>query len=203
MDKETIETTNKLAIDFDNRFFNRDMRIHYRNFLININGNGILDVGCGTGRDVVYFTDLKYDCVGIDISEGMLSIARKRKGVYLNVDMENISHFNYKFDGIWCCASLYHLPKKRVMDVLNKFYKVLNKNGILFLAVKEGKGEGYIKRDIFEGRRKFYSFYTLTELLILLNKFEVIYILREKKDNQIWLNLVVRKNLLNPSHNEQ
>ena len=193
MDKETLNTTNKLAIGFDIRFNNEDMSIHYKNFLMNLKGNSILDVGCGTGRDTVYFTDLNYDCIGIDISENMLDIARKRKGIYINMDMADVLKFNYKFDGIWCCASLYPLPKKKAVNVLNKFYEILKDNGILFLAVKEGKGERYIKRDIFNGMRKFYSFYKLTELLQLLNKFEVISIIREKKDNQVWLNLVLRK----------
>lgn len=40
----------------------------------------LLDVGCGTGRHLVAFTELGLECEGVDISEAMLQQARPRLG---------------------------------------------------------------------------------------------------------------------------
>lgn len=37
----------------------------------------ILDAGCGTGRVAIRLAELGYDCVGIDVDEGMLAQARR------------------------------------------------------------------------------------------------------------------------------
>ncbi len=193
MDKETLETTNKLALDFDKRLFHIDMSLHYRWFINNLSGKKILDMGCGVGRDTVFFTKAGFDCTGLDISKGMLEIARKRVGKYINMAFEDYKP-EHKFNGIWCCAALYHTPKKDVSELIEKFYNLLDKDGVVFLAVKEGKGEGLVSRDVFNGQRKYYALYELDELLRLFHQFKIKYFIREVKLGQTWLNLVLRKN---------
>ncbi|MBT2385307.1 trans-aconitate 2-methyltransferase [Streptomyces sp. ISL-11] len=39
----------------------------------------LLDIGCGTGRHVEYFTGAGYDCVGVDYQDAMVSFARDRR----------------------------------------------------------------------------------------------------------------------------
>ena len=192
MNNITLKTTDKLAKDFDRRFSHRDMNIHYTPFLNNLKGRNILDIGCGTGRDTNYFSKLKYTVMGIDVSEEMLKIARQREGTYINMNMKDI-RFDYKFDGIWCCASLYHLTRKEAMYVLNDIYNILKPKGILFLAIKEGEGERYISGPMFKGLKKYYSFYSINEILNLLKGFKLIQLTREEKENKVWLNILVRK----------
>lgn len=36
----------------------------------------VLDAGCGTGRVAIRLHDLAYDCVGVDVDESMLAVAR-------------------------------------------------------------------------------------------------------------------------------
>lgn len=38
--------------------------------------SGIIDVGCGNGRDTIFFSLLKFDVVGIDASEQGIAVAR-------------------------------------------------------------------------------------------------------------------------------
>ncbi|WP_106401317.1 class I SAM-dependent methyltransferase [Actinocorallia populi] len=40
-------------------------------------GSRILDAGCGTGRVMIRLAELGYDCVGVDLDESMLAVARK------------------------------------------------------------------------------------------------------------------------------
>ncbi|MCD9145413.1 class I SAM-dependent methyltransferase [Streptomyces albireticuli] len=39
----------------------------------------LLDIGCGTGRHLEYFTGAGYDCVGVDYQEPMVAFARGRR----------------------------------------------------------------------------------------------------------------------------
>jgi len=38
----------------------------------------LVDLGCGPGRDLAAFTTARIQCVGVDLSEGMLTIAARR-----------------------------------------------------------------------------------------------------------------------------
>jgi SAM-dependent methyltransferase len=40
-------------------------------------GARVLDAGCGTGRVMIRLAELGYDCVGVDLDESMLAVARK------------------------------------------------------------------------------------------------------------------------------
>ncbi|MEU8893440.1 class I SAM-dependent methyltransferase [Streptomyces sp. NPDC048442] len=39
-------------------------------------GASVLDAGCGTGRVMIRLSELGYDCVGVDLDESMLDVAR-------------------------------------------------------------------------------------------------------------------------------
>ncbi|MFC7639742.1 class I SAM-dependent methyltransferase [Streptosporangium lutulentum] len=40
-------------------------------------GARVLDAGCGTGRVAIRLAELGYDCVGVDLDESMLEVARR------------------------------------------------------------------------------------------------------------------------------
>ncbi|WP_344454819.1 class I SAM-dependent methyltransferase [Actinocorallia aurantiaca] len=40
-------------------------------------GARVLDAGCGTGRVMIRLAELGYDCVGVDLDDSMLAVARK------------------------------------------------------------------------------------------------------------------------------
>ncbi|MEU5096504.1 class I SAM-dependent methyltransferase [Streptomyces sp. NPDC020996] len=41
-------------------------------------GARVLDAGCGTGRVMIRLAELGYECVGVDLDESMLAVARKQ-----------------------------------------------------------------------------------------------------------------------------
>lgn len=41
-------------------------------------GSRVLDAGCGTGRVAIWLHEHGYDCVGVDLDESMLRVARRR-----------------------------------------------------------------------------------------------------------------------------
>ena len=46
-----------------------------------------------------------------------------------------------KFDGIWACASLLHLPMPDLVTALRKLLAALKKDGYIYLSFKQGNGE--------------------------------------------------------------
>ena len=74
------------------------------------------------------------------------------------------------------------------------FLNVLNHKGILYICVKQGVCEQFIKREEYNGREKFFSFYTPEELkdLIKSTPFKIFQEIIEKK-RDTWINLFARK----------
>lgn len=93
----------------------------------------ILDAGCGTGRMMEILN--KYGHIeGIDYSKDAVSFCKKRG--LKNVKVENLNNWNSNdklYDAIISLDVLYHTGIKNDIQIINKFYSRLNKNGILIL----------------------------------------------------------------------
>ena len=130
-------------------------------------GGTILDAGCGPGRDTNFFASHGYTATGIDLSEGLLSIAKEHAvpgATFELMDLRNITFPDNLFDGIWACASLLHLTHDELPEVFKKFHALLKENGVLFVMVKEGEGERMVEGGTTVGESRFFSYYSLDEL---------------------------------------
>ncbi|WP_457591779.1 methyltransferase domain-containing protein [Geoglobus sp.] len=76
----------------------------------------ILDIGTGTGFLAILLAELGHDVTGIDISEGMLSVARRKaeeRGLEIDfriADAENLPFEDSDFDATICRHVLWTLP---------------------------------------------------------------------------------------------
>ena len=77
----------------------------------------ILDFGCGAGRDTKYFLSRGYQIDAIDGSEQLCRIASKYTGIKVRQMLFQELDEKEKYDGIWACASILHLPKKQMREV--------------------------------------------------------------------------------------
>jgi len=148
-----------------------------REFFPRLPGRSVLVAGCGDGRDSRFLRDRGARVVSIDLSEGMLAVARAAdpEGSYLQCDFREVSSINQNFDGIWACACLYHLTKPEFRSCVADFARLLNPGGLLFVNLKLGAGAGFIEvpregypggiaaREKLAGSR-YYAFYSRTEL---------------------------------------
>jgi len=197
--KKTIETYDKIAKEYANKFKSIEPIKHLLKFFVkNIEGKRILDAGCGHGRDCKYFSELGFEVYGIDLSEKLLEIAKKNapEAKFFKMDMRKLEFPDEFFDGIWCCASFLHIPKKDAEKTLREFYRVLKKNGILFIAVKKGIGEKVMRKDYYKGGEKFFVFYTRDEIEELLRKvnFRIILTIIDKDDRgNTWIQVFCKK----------
>lgn len=135
--------------------------------------SSVLDVGCGAGRDASYFAQKGLLVTGIDFSEKLIEIAKKKapSGKFSVMDFEKLSFPKNSFDGVWASASLLHIPKNKLSQNLEKINLILKKNGLFFSLFRVGKGEKITKEKrgnaILE---RFYAYYKPEEILDLLKK---------------------------------
>ena len=125
----------------------------------------VLDLGCGTGRDSLYFKEKGFKVKCIDGSVNMCKIASEALGQ--EVENKNYLDIDYKdlFDGVFACASLLHLKDEDLKIVLKRVYDSLKFNGIMYASFKYGNDER------FEDGR-FFNDMTLDKFNRLMNETE-------------------------------
>jgi glycine/sarcosine N-methyltransferase len=103
----------------------------------------VLDCACGTGHDLILFNSLGCQASGSDISESMLSQARKNLAAYgleiplIKADYRELpQHFKSDLDAVVCLATaISEMPNEaEVLKAFKSMYQVLNEGGILVLT---------------------------------------------------------------------
>ncbi len=99
----------------------------------------ILDFGCGPGRDLMRFSELGHQPVGLDGSAEFVAMARQRVAceVWLQ-DFLDLDLPPSRFDGVFANASLFHVPQQALPDVLCALWKTLDSDGVLFASNPRG-----------------------------------------------------------------
>lgn len=132
----------------------------------------VLDIGCGLGQHLQLFKQLGLNAVGVEPSKSLRDICIKN-GLYVmdgNFESLDSLSFNTEIAGIWCAASLLHVPEKELLVVLKKLKNLLITNGVLFLTVRVGTGS-YL--DSFDGNnsqseKRFIQLYQPDDLITAL-----------------------------------
>jgi ubiquinone/menaquinone biosynthesis C-methylase UbiE len=133
--------------------------------LVELNGNEkVLDIGCGTGTlDLMLADVLNGGCVfGIDISDNMINIARKKaEGSGHNIDFKcgtsiQLPYRNNKFDVVFSSIMFHHLNVEEKILTIKEIYRVLKPKG-KYVSVEFGpKGETKLQRKMAKGEWTLY-----------------------------------------------
>lgn len=189
----TIDYYNNNAAKYYNQTVEMGMEEIIEEFIKYIPADGaILDLGCGSGRDSVYFMEEGFDVTAVDGSKELCELAKIEFGGEVQNMLFEELEFDNVFDGVWACASLLHVKKSELPNILKKISKALVDDGVLYMSVKHGEFEG-VRDD------RYYSDYRTGEIKDIFKRFpefEIIDIYtkrREKTDKQSWLNIFVRK----------
>ncbi len=115
---------------------------------INLNKGALLDVGCGYGRDSIFFQNKGYDVVGIDFSEEAIKLGNEMyPGVKLEQnDMEMLDYKMASFDIIFGNFFLHlfvNLEKRRSLAKI--CYDLLKPRGYFFHSVASIDDSDYAK----------------------------------------------------------
>lgn len=103
-------------------------------------GGRVADVGCGPGRITTHLHTLGLDVFGIDLSPGMLAVAR---AAYPEIHFEEgsmtaLDLADGSLGGLVAWYSLIHVPPELHAGVLAEFARVLTPGGHLLLAFQIG-----------------------------------------------------------------
>lgn len=105
-----------------------------------VGGGPVADVGCGTGRITAHLHALGVDAFGIDLSPGMIAVARRdhpelrfEVGSMTDLDLADGS-----VAGLVAWYSLIHIPDDRIGEVFAHFRRVVRPGGPLLLGFHVG-----------------------------------------------------------------
>ncbi|MET7369020.1 class I SAM-dependent methyltransferase [Streptomyces sp. NPDC005566] len=104
-------------------------------------GGPVADVGCGTGRVTEHLHALGVDAFGIDLSPGMLAVARRfypglrfEEGSMLGLDLPDGG-----LGGLLAWYSTIHVPDEQLPQAFAEFHRVLAPGGHLLLGFQVGE----------------------------------------------------------------
>lgn len=140
-----VDFFNSIAENWDNTIKVDKEKINKLLSQISItSGDSILDVGTGTGVLIPFYKEISNDIkiTGVDISEGMLKVAKRKFSDLENVsfdliDIEN-EIINSKFDKIVLYSMFPHL-NNRVETIKKLVENNLNQNGKLLIAHSDSR----------------------------------------------------------------
>lgn len=191
--KSVIDDYDDIAKEYAEEFYNDTSDNEYIDrFLHSLNGKRILDVGCGVGKDCKYVEQKGFEAIGIDLSEGMLEIAKEKypNGKFKIMDMTDISYPDNSFDGIISNCSLFHIPTELLPKTLESLKRVLKPNGKLLLILQEGNEEETMVEEPYRPGVYIYMNYFSAENITKLLKehnFKVDRVDREEITNEFEL----------------
>ncbi|GAA5229982.1 class I SAM-dependent DNA methyltransferase [Arthrobacter cryoconiti] len=119
-------------------------------FAERVRGTGnltVLDAGCGPGRVAGYLDSCGVSVRGIDLSPGMVEVARRS---YPSINfavgtVEALDAAPGELGGILAWYSLIHTPPQRRRDVFDGFARALIPGGFLLLAFQVGDTQRHIE----------------------------------------------------------
>lgn len=92
----------------------------------------LVDVGCGSGRDVGTFTDAGLNAIGIDILPGEIKLAQQRYPT-CHFEVQDIEHLKFKENsiGAFFAINVIHYVDKKT--ALKEILRTLKPGGFLFI----------------------------------------------------------------------
>lgn len=191
----TLDYYNKNADLFASKTISVDFKQTQDKFLNRLDpGAYILDFGCGSGRDTKYFLDKGYKVDATDGSKELCRIASEYTGIPVKQMLFQELTEHEKYDGIWACSSILHLPQKELKLVLKKMSSALKENGIIYTSFKHSEFEG-------ERNGRYFTDFTIDTFTDFMQDIDNLKItdywitgdVRPGRGEEKWLNLILQK----------
>lgn len=194
MKNKTLDYYNQNVTTFIADTISVDLKDTQNKFINALPGDKILDLGCGSGRDTKYFLEIGLKVTAVDGSEELCKRASDYLGIpvyhmlFQELDLED------KYNGIWACSSILHLPKDELRTVFYKMVTALKSSGVIYTSFKYGEFEG-------ERNGRYFTDFTIELFSEFIKnipdlKIEEQWItedVRPGRRDEKWLNLLLRK----------
>ena len=114
----------------------------------------ILDAGCGSGRNMLYFIENGFDIYGVDSDTNKIQMLKNQfdKTKFTVASLENIPFNNNEFNYIICNAVLHFAnTKNHFFAMFSELFRVLKPNGTLFIRMTSNFGIENLVTNIKDG----------------------------------------------------
>jgi len=101
----------------------------------------ILDIGCASGRDLLWFKKRGYSVLGLERVPAFVEMARNN--VSCEVIEADFQFFDFKtlsVDAAVLIGALVHLDRYKFVDALKRISQSVRQTGFLLLSIKAGAG---------------------------------------------------------------
>jgi ubiquinone/menaquinone biosynthesis C-methylase UbiE len=174
MTRYVEETYAKIAQAYNDEFFDDTSDLPLINSLVgqlNV-GSKILDIGSGPGQLALYLSRQGFEVEGIDSSDEMLVIARKRvpNVTFTKMDMRALEYPDETFDGILASYSIIHIPTAELGGVLPEIKRVLKVGGAALFVTQEGEADQIVDEPLTEGGKIFMNCFTKERIARVLGE---------------------------------
>lgn len=140
----------------------------------------LLDLGCGDGRDSIYFSNKGLEVIAVDFSESGINKlrARNNKIDYILKDIRSINFKESTFDVIYAHLSLHYFDNKTTDKILANLFKILKKDGLIFIKCNStddilfGQGKKIDENMWRKGHTR--HFFTKEYMIEKLKKFNIV-----------------------------
>jgi SAM-dependent methyltransferase len=105
-------------------------------------GGAILELGCGSGGDSAHMLAGGFVVRPTDGAPEMAAEASRRLGRPVETLLFHQLDETSAYDGVWASASLLHVPRDELKDVLERIWLALKPGGQFYASFKAGTGEG-------------------------------------------------------------
>lgn len=101
----------------------------------------ILDIGCGSGRDLLWFARRGFQPTGFEQSPSLASLARNHANCpVIEGDFRLFNFSVLQFSALVFVGSLVHVSQKALPVILSACCQALVPEGLLLITLKEGEG---------------------------------------------------------------
>jgi SAM-dependent methyltransferase len=105
-------------------------------------GSFILDIGCGSGRDMLWLKNRGYSVKGFERSPELAALARKNSGCeVIEGDFTTYDFYAAGADAVILIGALVHIPHGDFEAVLRHISYALKQKGLMLITAKEGRGK--------------------------------------------------------------
>jgi len=155
----------------------------------------ILDVGCGSGRDMGWFRERGFNPTGLERSPSLAELARTHSGCpVMEVDFEIHDFSGLSFDALILVGALVHVAHDRFERIFEHILKALRSAGHALITLKEG-------REVTETApgRTFYLWQD-PDLRVIFDRLNLMMVdfsrqVSKLRDTDIWLGYVLQKRI--------
>ena len=101
----------------------------------------ILDIGCGSGRDLCWLKQRGFRVMGFERSKDLAALARKyAECQIMEGDFEIYDFSKLNVDAIIFVGALVHVPHEKLKPIFKHITSGLTENGKVLVTLKQGEG---------------------------------------------------------------